>query len=352
MLFYIQLTLTEKEKSMPPTFRKRVTLKDIADRSGVSSMTVSRVLNGKETRLARERIELIRKTAAELGYRPNASARALRDGRSGTIGLLIGGLAGRWQGCFIHALLNALAEHRYALQIASSNYNREQEDRAIRNMLSGSPDGMILHLSLSPENPIYQDLARTRFPLLLTEEAGPEFNTVVNDMLPSLRSMLCHIALRGHRRMAFLTNFCDSTPFETLSQEFSIRIDPVRTENNCVSQLEALRRIASSECTVLFAAEPGLIREFLRRYPARKIECVCGYSLPYEFIPDPRLIGGIVSSFEDRISLFTSAILRTVEEPDAENTIFRIKHDFLPSDSLKTFQQEQLKNPFYDQFLF
>src|SRR5436190_18481756 len=56
----------------------QVTLKDIAERVGVSAMTVSRALSGKEDMVNRNLVERIRRVAAELGYTPNLMARSLR----------------------------------------------------------------------------------------------------------------------------------------------------------------------------------------------------------------------------------------------------------------------------------
>jgi DNA-binding LacI/PurR family transcriptional regulator len=66
------------------------TLRDIAQRAGVSIKTVSNVLNGRNQEQwssTRERAERIRAIASELGYRPNAAARATRLQRSGQVGV-------------------------------------------------------------------------------------------------------------------------------------------------------------------------------------------------------------------------------------------------------------------------
>jgi LacI family transcriptional regulator len=67
-----------------------VTLKDIAERAGVSTTTVSRILNGRETGvpIREETREKVLSVAAELGYRPNIMARALRGSRSSLIGVI------------------------------------------------------------------------------------------------------------------------------------------------------------------------------------------------------------------------------------------------------------------------
>jgi LacI family transcriptional regulator len=67
----------------------RVTLRDVAERAGVSVMTVSNVINGNRARVSPETIERVQRIAAELGYVPSASARSLSARSSRLIGLLV-----------------------------------------------------------------------------------------------------------------------------------------------------------------------------------------------------------------------------------------------------------------------
>ncbi|MDD2438253.1 MAG: LacI family DNA-binding transcriptional regulator, partial [Massilibacteroides sp.] len=70
---------------------KRVSIKDIAQKVGVSNATVSLVLNGKEEegRIRKEVAAKVLQAAKELNYEPNNFARGLRMGRSNTIGLIL-----------------------------------------------------------------------------------------------------------------------------------------------------------------------------------------------------------------------------------------------------------------------
>ena len=66
-----------------------VTLKDIAKKAGVSSMTVSRVMNGNTKEVSGKTSERIKKIAREMGYVPNSSARALASRSSRLIAALL-----------------------------------------------------------------------------------------------------------------------------------------------------------------------------------------------------------------------------------------------------------------------
>ena len=64
------------------------TLKDVAERAGVSTATVSYVMNNKENKVSAGVAKKVRMAARELGYQPNIAARALRSSRSNIIGII------------------------------------------------------------------------------------------------------------------------------------------------------------------------------------------------------------------------------------------------------------------------
>ena len=66
-----------------------MTLKDIADRAGVSMMTVSNVINGKHSRVSAKTIEKVNAIIKECGYVPNLSARNLTSRTSSIVGIVV-----------------------------------------------------------------------------------------------------------------------------------------------------------------------------------------------------------------------------------------------------------------------
>lgn len=96
-----------------------ITIQDIAARLNISHVAVSNALRGTG-RIGKETRKTVVKMAAEMGYRPNASAQAMRSGRLGGVALLLGTVPGRstlaeMLMCGIH---DALAEHNVHLIIA------------------------------------------------------------------------------------------------------------------------------------------------------------------------------------------------------------------------------------------
>ncbi|MCM3780676.1 LacI family DNA-binding transcriptional regulator [Microbacterium hydrocarbonoxydans] len=97
----------------------RVSMAAVAARAGVSGQTVSRVVNEspRVDPATRERVE---RAMAELGYRPHRAARALRTGRSQTIGLVVTTLATVGNSRMLQATAEAAAERGYALTLVTA----------------------------------------------------------------------------------------------------------------------------------------------------------------------------------------------------------------------------------------
>ena len=92
-----------------------VTLKDIAERAGVSTTTVSRILNDRATGVpireeTRQKVILI---AAEMGYRPNIMARALRGSRSSLIGVITQNISSRFHSQILRGINDAAVQRSY-----------------------------------------------------------------------------------------------------------------------------------------------------------------------------------------------------------------------------------------------
>ena len=97
---------------------RRVSMADVAARAGVSGQTVSRVVNAspRVEPATRARVEA---AMAELGYRPHRAARALRTGRTQTIGLLVSTLATVGNSRMLQAVADAAAMRGYALTVVT-----------------------------------------------------------------------------------------------------------------------------------------------------------------------------------------------------------------------------------------
>lgn len=131
------------QKRTPRNDRPSATLKDVAQRAGVSTATVSRVLNA-QGKVNRETGTRVAEAVAALGYVPHAAARALASRRSRTIGAVTAALDNPIFARGIQALEHRLELSGYGLLVASSNYEPERELKQVRTMVERGIDAIML----------------------------------------------------------------------------------------------------------------------------------------------------------------------------------------------------------------
>ncbi|MFC0672574.1 LacI family DNA-binding transcriptional regulator [Brachybacterium hainanense] len=133
---------------------QRVTMAAVARLAGVSPMTVSNVLRGKES-VAPELRDRVEAAVAQTGYRLNRTARTLRSGRSGVIGLLAPGATSpfSYYGMLGGLIAQEARTHGLTLVIESPEPGLEAEVAAVERARALEYDGMIITpLALGPED--------------------------------------------------------------------------------------------------------------------------------------------------------------------------------------------------------
>ncbi len=120
-----------------------VRLDEVARAAGVSTATVSRVLNASSP-VAEHTRERVLDAVRSLGYVPHGAARALASRRSNTMGAVIPTVDNAIFAHSVQALQNRLFESDFALLLAISDYNFERERREVQALLGHGIDGLIL----------------------------------------------------------------------------------------------------------------------------------------------------------------------------------------------------------------
>lgn len=129
---------------------KRATIKDVAALAGVSSATVSRVLDDHPD-ISQETKERVRSACAQLGYVRNSAARGLAGQATHTIGVIVPDVSNPYFSDLATAIEQAAAEQGYRMLLSNSMRDAKQELQAIDGFLSRQIDGILIS-SLSPDN--------------------------------------------------------------------------------------------------------------------------------------------------------------------------------------------------------
>lgn len=159
---------------MPQEVRKgsgrAATVNDVARAAGVSTASVSRVINGK-INVSSEMRARIETAIRDLGYQPDSAARSLASGRFRRIGAIVPTLENISFARAVEALQRSLAEENYALSVLSSNYDPDHELFQARSLVAGGIDGLML-VGTAHRPELYELVESKKLPLVNTWAVG------------------------------------------------------------------------------------------------------------------------------------------------------------------------------------
>lgn len=184
--------------------RGGATLADIARAAGVSTATVSRVLNAPD-RVRPERLERVRAAIRALGYVPHGAARTLASNRSMTVGAVIPTLDNAIFAQGLAAFQARLQEAGYTLLLASSDYDLDGEGDLVDTLIARRVDGLML-VGRDHRGHVFERLARHRLPYVLSwahDETG-RLPCVGFDNKAAAAAAASALIEAGHRRVAMI----------------------------------------------------------------------------------------------------------------------------------------------------
>jgi LacI family transcriptional regulator len=187
-----------------------VTIKDVARLSGVSSMTVSRVINGSE-RVSPETRQRVERAIAELGYVPSRLARGLIRQKTGTLALIVPDVANPFFTLIVRGAEDVARRAGYRMILADTRADLTIERDVIEEMLAHRVDGIMIAPVSDRSKGHLQRLARygVEFVLIDRTVSGIESDVVTGDNVGGARRLVEHLISLGHRRIGFITESDD-----------------------------------------------------------------------------------------------------------------------------------------------
>jgi LacI family transcriptional regulator len=186
--------------------RARPTIKDVAQRAGVSPSTVSVVLNDVDgARVAAETRRRVMAAAEQLGYAADPTARALRTQKTRTIGFVSDAIATTpYAGQMVQGAQDAAWQHGVLMLLLNTDGDREHEREAIRTLVHRRVDGIVyatwFHRVIEPPQ------VPEGMPLVLLDArpAEPTVPWVVPDERAGAAAAVQELLAHGHRRIGFV----------------------------------------------------------------------------------------------------------------------------------------------------
>src|SRR5262245_11267190 len=185
-----------REKLVAP----KPTIRNVAARAGMSKSLVSLVMRGSPN-VSERRRRAVLKAARELGYRPNAVARSLVEGRTRLIGALVADLHNPFFAEFLDGLQESLHGGGLRMLVGSGRWDPTFEAEAVEAFLEMRVDGLVL-LSVVP--PALGEAAANVPVVVVGEHDVAGVDIVVDDDELGARLAVEHLVRLGHRRIAHI----------------------------------------------------------------------------------------------------------------------------------------------------
>lgn len=181
-------------------------IKEVAERAGVAISSVSRVLSGHPDVSAAMR-DSVNNAVRELGYRPNALARGLRQQRSMSVGFAVSDIANPIFADIVKGAERALREAGYSLLLTNSEGDAELDADNITLLEDRQVDGLLLSLTSEEHPDVVNALRASKLPMVLLDRDRPEGVTAMSayfDHSIGMREAVEHLLDLGHRDVALI----------------------------------------------------------------------------------------------------------------------------------------------------
>jgi LacI family transcriptional regulator len=195
-------------------------MRDIAKLAGVSSATVSRVINESAT-VRPVTADRVRRVIAELKFFPNSSATTLKRGNSSTYGLIIPDITNPFFPELIRSFEKILVENNREMLMATTDFHPSRIQQSVRRMLVRKVDGVALVAS-EIETESIESLIHNRVPLVTMDRriTGPGLSDVLINNTSGIDQAIKHLMDLGHREIGFIGGTVGPTISDHRAQAF------------------------------------------------------------------------------------------------------------------------------------
>ena len=185
----------------------RVTSVMVAQVAGVSQAAVSRVFTPGAS-VSKKTAEKVKRTANEMGYRPNSLARAMVSGKSRIIGLVVAYLDNYFYPDAVEKLSNAFQKRGYHVLVFMASNNADKIDSVMQEILDYQVDGIVL-ASVALSSEITKRCSENGVPVVLFNRSqdDPNISSVTSDNYVGGAEVAKLLLKDGHQKIAYLAGW-------------------------------------------------------------------------------------------------------------------------------------------------
>ncbi|MHB1314554.1 MAG: LacI family DNA-binding transcriptional regulator [Christensenellales bacterium] len=183
---------------------KKATIHDVAKLSGVSSTTISHIINN--TRFVSDELkEKVYSAIKELRYMPDAQAKNFRKGKRRIIGVIVPYISNSFFATVIDKVEEIVSEEGYNVIVCNSKEIKEREKKYVKLLASGLVDGLVLASTLEDYNELSEILPKD-FPIILVDRIikNASCDSIVVSIYQVVYESLCELIRNGKRKIGYI----------------------------------------------------------------------------------------------------------------------------------------------------
>ena len=306
---------------------KRVTLKDVARTADVSLASASYALNGTGSLGEAVRAHIL-KVADDLGYRRNLSARAMRTGKTGAIGVVVPDFSNPFFTALVQFVMKSARQAGYCVFVTDTENSETLEQEAFRRMIDRGVDGVVW-FPIRDVNTV--EAESRRVPTLLIDRSIPGLASIRADYAGGGRRAADHLMAQGHERIGIISGPMEVASMRariegaaaalggrlvfTIASSFSMELEPA-----------AVEAIISRRATAIFAGTDLIAMGVVRAAQTAGLNvpsdvAVIGFGdMPWAQMANPPL-SSIEMPLEDMAAEAVDALLQRIEGANAPREV-------------------------------
>jgi len=253
-----------------------VTISDVARRVGVTTATVSKVLNNSSSgyTISKQTRQKVLQAVEEMDYRPSFSARSLSRGKTFSIGFECGGLENPFISEIATHALRSAKTRGYHLTMNLTSWETGASDlECLDDLLSRGVDGVLFYgLGLEPGTPTYEKILKKKIPLVRLQWVTQGLSCVATQWEVGMLEAVGYLKQKGHQRIGFVRcNVPVSSPdpeypaFLAACRELRVEPKEIFVSSDVVSDGRNIARMVDRPSAVIISTElvaMGILKGF------------------------------------------------------------------------------------------
>lgn len=239
--------------------KKKITIKDVAKKAGLSITSVSQILNGNTQRFSEKAIKKVYAAQKELNYVPDFFAQRMVTKKSHLIGVLVPDISNPFFAQLFLGIQDILNKQGYVALLYNMEGDEKQESHYVEDLIRRGVDGLIIASSAFSDQSIYQALQRESLPMIVMDQKTETdmVDAVQADNYDGGKQAALYLQELGHKKTAVVLPENPTVNvrkrYEGFASVYGDELLVVNGELSTSGGQGAVKKIINSDITAIFA---------------------------------------------------------------------------------------------------